>query len=118
MRLIRRHASTGPNGADFPMRRPLARQRVYCCFSQNDSSPCDAEPPITQGMPTATCPIAAAETQPSATAPTPTWPQKSRLRRAVRALGLQLFDGGERVLADRGELHGVGGLDHLGQAAP
>jgi hypothetical protein len=43
--------------------------RVHCCFSQNDSSPCDADPPITQGMPTATCPSAAAETQPSATAP-------------------------------------------------
>jgi hypothetical protein len=52
----------------------------HCCFSQNDSRPCDAEPPITHGMPTATWPSAAAETQPSATAPTPTWPQKSRLR--------------------------------------
>src|SRR5258708_39306955 len=28
--------------------------RAHCCFSQNDSRPCDAEPPITQGMPTAT----------------------------------------------------------------
>ena len=44
----------------------------HCCFSQNDSRPCDAEPPITQGMPIATWPSAAAETQPSATAPTPT----------------------------------------------
>src|SRR3954449_6022790 len=52
-----------------------------CCFSQNCNKPCEAEPPITQGIPTATCPSAAAETQPSATAPTPTWPQKSRLRR-------------------------------------
>src|SRR5216683_3961613 len=60
----------------------------YCCFSQNDSRPCDAEPPITQGMPTATCPSAAAETQPSATAPTPTWPQKSRLRRESEPLVL------------------------------
>src|ERR1700722_13790535 len=51
-----------------------------CCFSQNDSRPCDAEPPMTQGIPTATWPRAAAETQPSATAPTPTWPQKSRVR--------------------------------------
>src|ERR1700730_15873837 len=57
------------------------RDAVYgCCFCQNGSRPCDAEPPITQGMPTATWPRAAAETQPSATAPTPTWPQKSRLR--------------------------------------
>ena len=47
--------------------------RDYCWFfCQNDNSPCEAEPPITQGMPTATCPSAAAETQPSATAPTPT----------------------------------------------
>src|SRR6185437_15732056 len=52
----------------------------HCCFSQNDSRPCDAEPPITQGIPTAIWPSAAADTQPSATAPTPTWPQKSRLR--------------------------------------
>src|SRR5258708_36496594 len=59
-----------------------------CCFSQNDSKPCDAEPPITQGMPTATCPSAAAETQPSATAPTPTWPQKSRLRLLSEPLAL------------------------------
>jgi hypothetical protein len=28
----------------------------YCCFSQNDSRPCEAEPPITQGMPTAIAP--------------------------------------------------------------
>src|SRR6185295_20005830 len=60
----------------------------YCCFSQNDSSPCEAEPPITQGMPTATCPNAAAETQPSATAPTPTCPQKLRSRRLSEPLTL------------------------------
>src|SRR5216683_8445808 len=63
----------------YPHRRSHALR--YCCFSQNDSRPCDAEPPMTQGMPTATCPSAAAETQPRATAPTPTCPQKSRLRR-------------------------------------
>src|ERR1700730_81106 len=40
-----------------------------CCFSQNDSRPCDAEPPITQGMPTATCPSAA---PPPYKTPTPT----------------------------------------------
>jgi hypothetical protein len=34
-----------------------ARQRSnHCCFSQKDSKPRDAEPPITQGMPTATWP--------------------------------------------------------------
>jgi len=44
----------------------------HCCFSQNDNRPWDAEPPMTQGMPTSTWPSAAAETQPSATAPTPT----------------------------------------------
>src|SRR5579871_4329771 len=33
----------------------------------------------------------------------------------VRALGLQLFDGGKRVLADRTELHGIGGLDYFGE---
>src|SRR4051812_11380574 len=60
----------------------------HCCFSQNESSPCDAEPPITQGMPTATWPSAAAETQPSATAPTPTCPQKSRLRLESEPLAL------------------------------
>src|SRR5882672_7676078 len=60
----------------------------HCCFSQNDSRPCDAEPPITQGMPTATWPSAAAETQPNATAPTPTWPQKSRLRLLSEPLAL------------------------------
>src|ERR1700716_2028894 len=60
----------------------------HYCFSQNDSRPCDAEPPITQGMPTATWPSAAAETQPSATAPTPTWPQKSRLRLESEPLAL------------------------------
>src|ERR1700710_2051452 len=60
----------------------------HCCFSQNDSRPCDAEPPITQGMPTATWPSAAAETQPSATAPTPTWPKKSRLRLESEPLAL------------------------------
>src|SRR5690348_4997062 len=54
----------------------------YCCFSQNDSRPCDAEPPMTQGIPISTCPSAAAETQPSAIAPTPTCPQKLRSRRA------------------------------------
>ena len=52
--------------------RQRRRVEVYCCFSQNDNRPCEAEPPITQGMPIATCPSAAAETQPSATAPTPT----------------------------------------------
>src|SRR6266436_6120702 len=60
----------------------------HCCFSQNESRPCEAEPPITQGMPTATWPSAAAETQPSATAPTPTWPQKSRLRLLSEPLAL------------------------------
>src|SRR6195256_7002137 len=34
---------------------------------------------------------------------------------AIRALGLELFHGGERILADRAELHGVGGLDHLAE---
>ena len=33
----------------------------------------------------------------------------------LRPLGLELFDRGKRVLAHRAELHGVGGLDHLGQ---
>src|SRR6266567_9131792 len=66
----------------------LCANSAHCCFSQNDSRPCDAEPPITQGMPTATWPSAAAETQPSATAPTPTWPQKSRLRRESEPLVL------------------------------
>src|SRR5262249_47192847 len=37
---------------------------------------------------TSTWPSAAAETPPSATAPTPTWPQKSRLRRASDPLVL------------------------------
>src|SRR6516164_4072117 len=69
------HADTTHRGLHFVF------AGAYCCFSQNDSNPCDAEPPITQGMPTAAAPSAAAETQPSATAPTPTCPQKSRLRR-------------------------------------
>src|SRR6266481_7876218 len=34
---------------------------------------------------------------------------------AIRALGLELFYGGERILADRAELHRVGGLDHLAE---
>src|SRR5262249_10695477 len=33
----------------------------------------------------------------------------------IRSLGLQLLDGSKRVLADRRELHGIGGLDHLGK---
>src|SRR5439155_10448156 len=72
-----------------PRRTGMSRPRQaldYCCFSQNDSNPCEAEPPITQGMPTATCPSAAAETQPSATAPTPTCPQKLRSRRLSEPL--------------------------------
>src|ERR1700755_429994 len=67
---------------------PARLSHHYCCFSQNDSSPCEAEPPITQGMPTSTCPSAAAETQPSAMAPTPTCPQKARLRRESEPLVL------------------------------
>jgi len=39
-----------PEGA---ARRYLAASFAYCCFSQNDSKPCEAEPPITQGMPIA-----------------------------------------------------------------
>src|SRR5713226_10353375 len=77
---------------DRAVRSGRARTQIqaldHCCFSQNDSRPCDAEPPITQGMPTATWPSAAAETQPSATAPTPTWPQKSRLRLLSEPLAL------------------------------
>src|ERR1700720_1865332 len=75
----RRSGSNGPAGNDAA---------DYCCFSQNDSRPGEAEPPITQGMPTSICPSAAAETQPSAIAPTPTCPQKSRLRRASEPLAL------------------------------
>src|SRR5207248_8670536 len=33
----------------------------------------------------------------------------------VRTLGLELFDRGERILADGAELPGIGGLDHLGE---
>src|SRR6516225_7279386 len=71
-----------------PPQKPYGAGLLHCCFSQNDNSPCEADPPITQGMPTATAPRAAAETQPSATAPTPTWPQKSRLRRASEPFAL------------------------------
>src|SRR6516225_2359421 len=71
-----------------PPQKPYGAGLLHCCFSQNDNSPCEADPPITQGMPTATAPSAAAETQPSATAPTPTWPQKSRLRRESDPLDL------------------------------
>jgi hypothetical protein len=65
----RRTRDFGLEDARRHRRRPLAD---HCCFSQKDNSPCEAEPPITQGMPIAIWPSAAADTQPSATAPTPT----------------------------------------------
>src|SRR6266852_9826723 len=33
---------------------------------------------------------------------------------AIGTLGLEFFHGGQRFLAHRAELHGIGGLDHLG----
>jgi len=62
---------------------------------------------MTQGMPTATWPSAAAETQPSATAPTPTWPQKSRLRLLSEPLVLNSSTAASASLRHRAELHGI-----------
>ncbi len=36
----------------------------------------------------------------------------------VRALALEVVNGGQRIAAQRADLHGVGGLNHLRRAAP
>src|SRR4051812_15952277 len=54
------------------------------------------------GMPTATYPGAAAETQPSATARHRPVPRNRGCPPAIRPRGLELIDGSERVLAQRG----------------